>query len=363
MNSSRLSLLFVLLSAFLVLLGGCESVDYQARKAEQARKEAEDSRLRAAFLARIHEAESDVWAILDPLIQKAAHYREEETFGYIGAVFATEAFYSEALLKEVRAEGFGSHVSVFTVFDDSPAAKAGLQGGDRLLSVNGVRVPRGQSSGAFATRKIKRLLIPGEMNQLEVQRGEEVLEFDIEAIPATYYSVIVVASNSVDLHVDGDVIWLGLSIVESMDDSDDLAHLCAYALAKNVMRHSRQKGRNAFLGQLVDIAAMTGGVNTGGVFQSMGGSAHEQAFEVESDLVALYLLASAGYRFDAYPDFWDKVLRARSKKGALKPKDEDRLEKMRSVIASIEAKQAAGEPVFPEEYLQGDVSELEAAQP
>ena len=356
---NRLPLLCLLSALGALLLVGCDSTNAELRKAERARKEAEEARIRAAFLARVHEAESDVWQILNPLIEKAAHYREEETHGYIGAVFVTEAFYSEALLKEVRAEGFGTHVSVLTVFEDSPAEAAGLQGGDHLLSVNGTRVPKGQNSAPFAARKVKRLLVPGEVNRLEVLRGEEVLALDVEAIPGAYYALVIVASNSVDLHVDGDVIWMGLSLVESLDDSDELAYLCAYALAKNVMRHSRQKGRNAFLGQLVDIAAMTSGVNTGGVFQSMGGAAHEQAFEVESDLIALYLLASAGYRFDTYPEFWDKVLRSQNKRGGLKPKDGDRLGKMRSVIASIEAKIAAGEPIFPEEYLQGDVSELE----
>jgi len=348
--------ILTLLSLF---LSGCESTDSENRKAERARKEAEESRMRAAFLARIHEAESDVWEILNPLIQKAAHYRAEETHAYIGAAFVTEAFYSEALLEEVRQEGFGSHVSVLTVFEGSPAEKAGLQGGDRLLSVNGVKVPKGQSSGSFAARKVKRLLKVDEVNQLEVERDGEELSLQVEAIPGAYYAVIIVASNTVDLHVDGDVIWLGLSMVESMDDSDDLAYICAYALAKNVMRHSKQKGRNAFLGQLVDIAAMTGGVNTGGTFGNLGGAAYERAFEVESDLIALYLLASSGYPYDTYPEFWDRVLRNQNRKGELKGKDQERLDKMRSVILAIEAKRAAGEPVFPEEYLQGDVSELE----
>lgn len=347
------------MAVVLFCLFGCDSADAELRKAERARKEAEESRMRAAFLARIHEAESDVWEILNPLMQSAADYRVEETHGYIGAVFVTEAFYSEALLKEVRAEGFGDHVSVLTVFADSPAEEAGLMGGDRLLSVNGAKVPSGPNSGLFAARKVKRLLVPGELNRLEVLRGDELVELDVEAVAGAYYGLVIVATNAVDLHVDGDVIWMGLSMVESMDDSDDLAYICAYALAKNVMRHSKQKGRNAFLGQLVDIAAITSGVNTGGVFTSMGGAAHEQAFEVESDLIALYLLASAGYRFDTYPEFWDRILRNQNKKGGLKARDEDRLEKMRGVIESIEAKLASGEPIFPEEYLQGDVSELE----
>ncbi|MBK1878021.1 PDZ domain-containing protein [Pelagicoccus mobilis] len=349
------------LSAIILFsLTGCDSTEAAARKAERERKEAEEARMRAAFLARVHEAESDAWAVLQPLMQQAAGYRAEETHGFIGAVFVTEAFYSEALVEEVRAEGFGQHISVLTVFDGSPAAAAGLQGGDRLVSVNGVKVPRGQNSAVFAARKVKRLLKPGEMNQIEVARGDEILELEIEAKPSAYYGVVIDASNSVDVHVDGDVIWLGLALVEYLDDSEELPYLCAYALSKNVMRHSKQVGRNAFLGQLLDVAAAAGGVNTGGMFGSMGGAAHAHAFDIESDLIALYLLASAGYKFDTYPEYWDRVIRSQRKNGQLKSKDVERLDKMRSVIASIQSKIEAGEMVYPEEYLQGDVSELEA---
>lgn len=342
-----------------IVLAACESTDREARKAERAQREAESARLRAELLSRIHEAESEVWQILNPLMQSAAGYRVEETHGYIGAVFVTEAYYSEALVKEARAEGFGSHVSVLLVFPDSPAEFSGMQGGDKLLSVNGVNVPKGQNAAIFASRRIKRLLEPGKTNVLEVERDGERIRLEIESEEGAYYGLVIDASNTIDLHVDGDFIWLGHSIIESLEQSEELPYLCAYALAKNVMRHSKQKGKNAFLGQLLDVAAMAGGVNTGGVFGSMGGAAHAHAFEVESDLIALYLLASSGYKIDTYPDYWEKVLRHQSRKGELKTRQLERLEKMRSVIEAIQTKQAEGQPLFPEEYLQGDTSELE----
>lgn len=316
--------------------------------------------MRAAFLGRIHEAEGSVWEILHPLIQKAANYRSEETHGYIGAAFVTEAFYSEALLNEVRAEGFGSFVSVLTVFPDSPSESAGLKAGDRLLSVNGTKVPDGSRSAIFAARKVKRLLEPGGPNLLEVQRGSDVVQLEVEPVEGAYYGVIVIASDSIDLHVDGDVIFVGLSVVEALKKSDDLAYLCSYALAKNVMRHTKQKGKNAMLGQLLDVAAAVGGgVNTGGIFQGMGSNAYSHAFEVEADLIALYLLASAGYDVSGYPEFWDRALKGRSRKGELSSKEYERLETAAKVIAVIEAKREAGEPIYPEAYLQGDVSEIE----
>lgn len=356
----RLRLLLTIgISLSLLFLQGCDSTSSAERKAEQARREAEEARMRAAFLGRIHDAESSVWQILHPLIEKAANYRSEETHGYIGAAFVTEAFYSEALVEEARAEGFGPWVTVLTVFPDSPAESAGLRAGDRLLSINGEKVPQGSRSAIFAARQVKRRLDPGGPNQLVVQRGSDVVELEVQPIEGAYYGVIVMASNAVDLQVDGDVIWVGLSLVESLKSEKDLSFLCAYALAKNVMRHSKQKGKNAFLGQLLDVAAAAGGVNTGGVFGGMAGNAYSHAFEVEADLIALYLLASAGYEIEGYPEFWDRILRSRNRKGELTAKELERIETAGKVIASIEEKREAGESIFPEEYLQGDVSEIE----
>ncbi|EDY84290.1 hypothetical protein VDG1235_3921 [Verrucomicrobiia bacterium DG1235] len=348
-----------LLTLCFLALAGCETTDSATRKEQRARQAEEQARLRAAFLGRIHEAESEVWEILHPLIQQAANYRESETNGYIGAVFVTEAFYSEALLLEARAEGFGPYVSVLTVFPDSPAESAGLKPGDRLLSVNGIKSPNGQRAAMFAARRVKGLLEPGVENELEVLRGEEVLTLRVEPVEGAYYAVVVVASNTVDLQVDGDVIWIGLSLVEALERSEDLSYLCAYALAKSVMRHPKQKGKNAFIGQLLDVAAAASGVGTGGLFGAMGDNAYSHAFEVEADLIALYLLASSGYEIEAYPDFWDRSLRSRSRKGELTVKEAERIEIMGKVIDSLTEKIEAEEPIFPEAYLQGDVSEIE----
>lgn len=358
--SKRRSLLqLVLIALGMLCLSACDTTSSIERKAEKARQAAEQARMRAAFLGRIHEAEAEVWEILHPLMQKAANYRSEETHSYIGAAFVTEDYYSEALLQEARAEGYGNFISVLDVFPGSPADEAGLQSGDRLLLVNGSKVPEGSQASIYAARKIKRLLVPEQLNTLTVLRGDEELELAVEPVLGAYYAVVVMASGEIDLHVDGDVIWIGLPLIEKLKTSEDLTFLCAYALAKSVMRHPKQKGKNALLGQLLDVAAAASGVGTGGLFGSMGGNAYSHAFEIEADLIALYLLASTGYSIDGYPNFWEDVLRSRSRKDELSAKDFERIETANKVIASIRAKREAGEPIFPEAYLQGDVSEIE----
>lgn len=352
------------LAAFFLLLlagfqPGCESTDRATRRAERESREAEERRLRSEFLTRIHAAETEVWRALDPLMRAAAGYRDEETHGYLGAAFVTEDFYSEALWDATEREGLGGHVTALAVFPDSPAEEAGLQAGDRIVSVNGAKVPKGPRATTFAVKKFKRLLRPEEENLLEVQRGAETLALAVEPGRGAYYAVVVVASREMDLYADGHAIWIGLDLAETLGGTDKLGYVCAYALAQNVMRHSKQRGRNAFLGQMVDLAAAVGGIPTGGLFGGMGASAHEAAYEIESDLIALYLLASSGHDIAGYPDFWEPALAARSRKGTLRAMDLERLNSMKKIIAAIEKRRELGQEIYPEGYLTGDAAELE----
>lgn len=344
----------------LLVLSACATTERsEARREALLQREAQAAQMRVELLERILLAEAKAWAVLDPLMRAGAHYRSEETTAYLGAVFVSEVFFNPALVREVRKEGFGPYVSVLRVFPDSPADQAGLRAGDQLLQVNGREVPSGERAGTYAAKRLKHALAVEKENQLLVRRGEELLELTIVPEEGLYYGVAVVASDGLGFHADGELLWLGLETIENLVQGEDLNCLLAFALAKNVMRHPEQRGKNAFLGQLLDVAAMASGVNTGGLFGSMGSQAYSQAFDVEADLIALYLLASVGYSIDSYPEFWKAALLEQDGGLELKAGSEERLEKMRQVIASIRAKQAAGEPIFPEEYLQGDVSELE----
>jgi C-terminal peptidase prc len=74
---------------------------------------------------------------------EALRYRPlDEHFSYIGARASEEAFYSDSqFIGFGFANGFdGAGLKILQVFPDSPASEAGLQRGDRIISINGSSV-------------------------------------------------------------------------------------------------------------------------------------------------------------------------------------------------------------------------------
>jgi C-terminal peptidase prc len=92
---------------------------------------------------------------------EAVRYRPiDNSFSFITNAASNDAFYSDS---QFIGYGFGNQttstdIRVLQVYDDSPAAEAGLSRGDRIVSVNGQSVPamvsNGTIGGAFGASEI-----------------------------------------------------------------------------------------------------------------------------------------------------------------------------------------------------------------
>ena len=333
-----------------ILVGaGCQTTRLSEEEKERLRQE--ELAQEREYLKDIQSLEEDCYESLHGLGEIVVDYNDREAIGYSGAIFATKRFYPYDL-EEVVEEGYlGDYVSVRYVVEDSPADEAGLLVGDRLLEINGVKVPKGERATRFVVDRMRSIWQVDEPNELRLDRnGSEVL-LAVEARKAAAYSVAVTPFLGEGAYAEGKTLYFSKATLDGLEE-EELDYLCAFALVQNAMKHARMKGQNEFLGGMLDMAAAVYGVNTAGIFGSMGRNVHKAGFLIESDLLALYALASAGIDISGYPEFWEE--RFANSRNGIDSVSRQRLAAMRQVIAEIEAKRAKGDPIFPTEYLAGE---------
>lgn len=334
----------------LALLIGCQTTT-QLTDEEKAQQRQVELAHKRQYLERIQSVEEAVYETLHVLGETVAEFNEKEALGYSGAVFATKRFYPIDLEEVVDASFLGDFVAVRYIVGGSPADRGGLLLGDRLRLINGQKVPKGERATSFIADRLRKLWRLNEPNQLLIARNGEELVLEIEAEESAHYSVIVTPFIGEGIYAEGKTLYFSLKTMESLE-GDEFDYLCAFALVQNVMKHAKMKEQNAFIGGMLDMAAMFYGVNTAGIFGNMGRTAHQAGFLIESDLLALYSLARAGMDIRGYPGFWEASLSEGDR--GIDRQSQKRIDAIRQIVVEIEAKRLSGEPVYPTEYLSGD---------
>lgn len=318
---------------------------------EKERLKQQEAALKERYLGRIQSVEDSSYDVMHSLGPTVVDYNEEEASGYSGAIFTTGRFYPLDLEEAVEKRGMGDFASVRYIVEGSPADVGGLLLGDRLVSINGVKVPRGQRASTFIAEKLRKHWLVDETNLLVVERNGKQISLEIAAYKSVSYSIVVTPFLRDSPYAEGKTIYFPLESMERLEE-EEFDYVCAFALVQNVMKHARMKGQNEFIGGVLDLAAAVSGVNTGGIFSNLGRNAHKAGFLIESDLLALYALASAGVDISGYPDYWENELSKGDR--ALDRVSQERIEAMRQVVGEIEEKRLNGEPIYPTEYLAGE---------
>ena len=332
---------------------GCGCQTTRLSEEERQRQRQDELVQERDYLKDIQSLEDVCFESLDRLGEVVTDFNVDEAIGYSGAVFATKRFYPYDLEEAVEEGYMGDHVSVRYIVEGSPADRGGLLVGDRLLELNGVKVPKGERATRFAVDRMRDIWEVEKTNELLVDRNGVDLALGVEAKEAAMYSVVVTPFLREGVVAEGRTLYFSKKTIEGLEE-EEVDYLCAFAMVQNVMKHARMKGQNEFLGGMLDIAAVLSGVNTGGIFSSMGRNAHKAGFLVEADLLALYALAMAGIDISGYAEFWEARFSNQPK--GIDRVSQQRLDSMRQVIAEIEAKRARGEPIYPTEYLAGEWS-------
>lgn len=182
------------------------------------------------------------------------------------------------------------------------------------------------------------------------------------------YPVILVEDDNLNASADGKRAYIHTGMIRFTESDEELAFIVAHEIAHNMLAHIDKKRANAALGTIADLAlAITLGVNTQGAFGDAGSKAYSQAFEAESDYLALYLLANSGYDITNTPDFWRRMGiehpdSISSRYNSTHPSTPERFVAMEVAVSEIEKKQNSGKQLIPKFEDDPDQEVLEASK-
>lgn len=183
----------------------------------------------------------------------------------------------------------GDLPGVLAVPADGPAAAAGLQRGDLILSVNGQPLQRGGAvresyDGLQANITVLDQALARGRVQLLVRRDGTERAVDLDSVLACAYPTQVEVNGALTGRADGRHIFISDGMANLAENDDQLAFVLAHELAHAVLEHRTQP----------DVVGVRGASNWA-ISMRRGLSLSAEA---DADRMGLFLTARAG--FDPY---------------------------------------------------------------
>ncbi len=346
----------------LFFLMGCATPVYQVPSLDEEAVAAEaDAQRRAVFderMARRGRVYDLAWPVLESNTELC-----ENVDPSIGVVLADRkqlAKLSGGLrARDLEAVGIEDGIQLAHVMAGSPASAAGLQSGDRLLTIDGEAV-----DGLDAAHKtLKEAVKEGGEVTLTVDRSSTPVS--LKGVDRCAVGVKISTSHDINARAGRSDIILYQGLMSALDDPS-LQFVIAHELAHVALNHPRKYVQNAvatgalligppvlFGAQLIDAGLS---IAKRDVDLSVTDRATHaflpwaEEFEAEADYVGAYMFTRAGGQLDDVDVFSQfgvevpKSLHAR----ITHPLVQERAIRLRRTAAEIAAKQEAGDPLLPE---------------
>lgn len=288
-----------------------------------------------------------------PLLVAAVPMCDDNLTRRIGLDVATvhdfEQSYQRAAA-EVLA--LGDAVTVVSVITAGPADHAGLEPGDIVRAINGNPLVTGANAASIYHNLLAEELAADTRVKLTVRRGEQDLDLAMEADILCDYPIVLALDDELNAYADGRNVYVTRRMLRFAENDKELGLVIAHELAHNIMEHSNKRRQNAWFGQLIDLAAITQGWDTDGLFGDMSSGVYSHEFEAEADYVGMYILALTGVDLDGAANFWRRMAVESpaniDSHSASHPATAERFLALEQAIVEIRDKKEAGVPLRPE---------------
>ena len=374
---------------FLVLvMFGCSSTSYKIPSVNQkdvwkeyinqnAKRMEEFRKTVRIYKDRVRKISDVSWPILAASERFCDSDQADANFGF---VFVSEKSwtkyepYEQMILNEEFGTGKKLEGMVVTyVIDGSPAQKAGIQIGDRIIALNGKRIKNGKDfkriaengllyishgGGAYLLNKITpRVKDNPPTVKLKIERGNDVLVLSIRPRRMAKYHPIIVSSKKPNAFANGRDIFVTTGMMDFVKNDEELQFIIAHEVAHNIERHIDKQKSNSLVGSLagyaLDVLAynMTRtNPNLSSAGNTIGHYIYRKDFELEADYLSMYILAIAKIPTDNISNFWRRLSDVSGTTGIYSithPSNPERFVRSIATNKEIKEKQAVGLPLKP----------------
>jgi len=340
-------------ASLIVFAQGCAAPITQVGSVTQEQIAVEQLKQQQLVIQSSFEQQQRLSDVAGPLLQAAAPICGDAVALRMGIRAMNRPAFPQAYREPARALGFSDTLQLVGVDRGSPAERAGLLMGDRVLSVNGEPLPLGDGAAAAFSDRARRST--GRV-ALSVLRDSAVRTAFVQRDTVCDYEVTTVRNDTLNAVSDGKRVVVFSSMMRFVGDDDELAAVVGHEIAHNAMHHIDSKMKNAlmagFFGLLLDVAAATQGLNTQGSytreFAAAGAMVFSQDFEREADYVGINIMAAAGRNPAAAARLWRRM--AQESPGSIKlatthPTTAERFVRLDQYQKEIATRLAGGQPL------------------
>lgn len=265
----------------------------------------------------------------------------------LGFTAKNQYSYSSELTKMAKSVlMLDERLQVMRVLQGSGAARAGVQRGDILLSVQNQPLPIGPTAETEAARLLANLVSKVESVDLLVLRGGKPVSTTLPLTRACAFSVDVGNANHVNAYSDGRRILVTRGLLNHLQTDAELATILAREMAHNILQHQQAEQMTATLSNVID-RLLPLKPDTEDFAGSAGIKTMPAKLDQDADRLALSMLARAGYDITAAVPGLQKLARdfpetLTNSYTALHPMTNERLALLQATVAEIRQKQAGG---------------------
>ena len=341
-------------------LSSCAGTTTQQAPLPPGAVEAEQQKQLELVLSEGQKQQARLDEITYPILAMGTSLCTDDHGNRLGLSFATVHDYPQKLRPiAASALGVSDTLTILNLPSASPAARAGLKAGDRIIAVGSKALQAGPGAAKHFAKLIVENLSGAQSDvSVMVQRGPARLRFNVRPDQVCDYGAVVYNGAELNAYADGKGIYVSSAMMRFVDD-DELRVVVAHEFAHNAMGHIKAKKKNslfgALLGALGDLAMASRGVNTGGYYTNqgakLGAMSFSQNFEREADYAGVYALALADQPLSGAPTFWRRMAVADPKAIAFAhthPTTAERFVRLEQAIYEVNEKIALKQPLKPD---------------